>query len=93
MAYGTDWLGFGHLIIALFFIKPLVEPTGNSWVLKYGIIACIGVIPLALIMGEIREIPIYWRLIDIMFGVFGAIPLLYCLRLEKELRSLVETKH
>ena len=87
IAYGTDWLGFGHIIIALFFIKPLLEPKGHSWVLKCGLIACIGVIPLALIMGEIRQIPIYWRLIDIMFGVLGAIPLLYCLKIEKQLRD------
>jgi hypothetical protein len=38
-------------------------------------------------MGEIRQIPIYWRLIDIMFGVLGAIPLLYCLKIEKQLRD------
>lgn len=85
IAYGTDWLAFGHLVIALFFIKPYLEPKGNLWVLKYGLIACIGVIPLALIAGEIREIPFYWRLIDCSFGVFGAIPLIYCLKKAKEM--------
>ena len=36
------------------------------------------VIPLALISGPIRGIPIGWRLIDCSFGVFGCIPLLVC---------------
>jgi len=31
----------------------------------------------------LRGIPIYWRLIDCSFGVFGGLPLLYCLRLLK----------
>lgn len=38
-------------------------------------IACAGIIPLALICGAIRGIPFYWRLIDCAFGVFGIIPL------------------
>jgi len=54
-------------------------------VLIFGLIACAGVIPLALIAGQIRGIPIYWRLIDCSFGVFGAIPLLLCLRWVRQL--------
>jgi hypothetical protein len=42
------------------------------------LIACAGVIPLALIAGQIRGIPLPWRLIDCSFGVFGALPLLIC---------------
>jgi hypothetical protein len=82
--YGTDWLGFGHLVIAAFFVKPLIEPRGNRWVLVCGIAACAGVIPLALVAGEVREIPIFWRLIDCSFGIFGAIPLFYCLWLSRK---------
>ena len=43
-----------------------------------------GVIPLAVICGPIRGIPIYWTLVDCSFGVFGAIPLLYVLRLIRQ---------
>ena len=78
-AYGTDWLAFGHLVISLFFIVPWFKPIGNEWVLWTGIIACLGVIPLALICGEIRGIPFDWRLIDCSFGLFGILPLIYCL--------------
>lgn len=85
LAYGTDWLAFGHIVIALFFIGPWREPVANAWVLKTGLVACAGVIPLAMICGPIREIPFYWRVIDCSFGVFGALPLLYCLHLTRKL--------
>ena len=88
IAYGTDWLAFAHLIVAVFFIGPLVDPVRNVWVLWAGLIACAAVIPLALICGAIREIPFGWRLIDCSFGVFGAIPLIYCLRLVRRLVTM-----
>ncbi len=87
IAYGTDWLAFGHIMIALFFIGPWRDPVGNAWVLKTGLVACAAVIPLALICGEIRGIPLHWRLIDCSFGVFGAVPLLYCLKLTRRMRA------
>lgn len=85
LAYGTDWLAFAHLMIAVFFIGPFREPDKHEWTLISGLIACAGIIPLALICGQIRGIPLYWRLIDCSFGVFGAIPLLYCLHLSRTL--------
>ena len=86
LAYGTDWLAFGHLMIALFFIGPWREPVANAWVLRTGLVACAAIIPLAMICGEIREIPMTWRLIDCSFGFFGALPLLYCLRLARRIK-------
>ena len=85
IAYGTDWLAFGHLVIALFFIGPLIDPVRNVWSIRAGLIACVSVIPLALICGPIREIPIYWRLIDCSFGVIGFIPLWIALKLIRDL--------
>jgi len=79
MAYGTDWLAFAHLVIAVAFLGPLVDPVRNKWVLVFGAISCAGVLPLALIAGCIRGIPFYWRLIDCGFGVIGVMPLLICL--------------
>jgi hypothetical protein len=87
LAYGTDWLAFGHIVIALFFIGPYRDPVRNAWVINIGLIACAGVIPLALICGAIRQIPFYWRLIDCSFGIFGAVPLLWVRRLIKELEA------
>jgi len=87
MAYGTDWLAFGHLAIAIAFIGPLLDPVRNKWVLIFGLIACFGVFPLAMIAGAIRGIPLYWRLIDCGFGVFGAVPLIVCLRHIKQIEN------
>jgi hypothetical protein len=86
LGYGTDWLAFGHLVIAMFFIGPWRDPVANAWVFKVALLACAGIIPLAMIRGAIRGIPIYWRLIDCSFGVFGAIPLWYALRLVEKLK-------
>jgi hypothetical protein len=85
LAYGTDWLAFAHLVIAIVFIGPFLDPVRNKWVVQFGLVACVAVIPLALIAGPIRGIPFYWRLIDCSFGVFGTIPLLIVLRNVREL--------
>ncbi len=77
LAYGTDWLAFAHLIIAVAFIGPYRDPVRNVWTVDFGMIACLGVIPLALICGPLRGIPFYWRLIDCSFGVVGIMPLLW----------------
>ena len=73
--YGTDWLAFAHIVIAISLIGPLRNPVRNIWVIEFAMIACVLVIPTALIFGPIRGIPVYWRIIDCSFGVFGLIPL------------------
>jgi hypothetical protein len=75
LVYGTDWLAFAHIVIAIAFIGPLRDPVRNRWVIDFGLIACGLVIPLALIAGPLRGIPFFWQLIDCSFGVVGAIPL------------------
>lgn len=85
MGYGTDWLAFAHLIIALFFIPVWQDPVRNVATLRVGVAACILVIPLALICGEIRQIPFGWRLIDCSFGILGLVPLLYALKLTRQI--------
>ena len=47
LAYGTDWLAFAHLVIAVAFIGPLRDPVRNLWVLEWAMFACLMVIPLA----------------------------------------------
>ena len=75
LAYGTDWLAFAHLVIAVAFSGPIKDPVKNLWVVEFGMIACLMVIPLALICGPIRGIPLAWRLLDCSFGVLGLVPL------------------
>ncbi len=78
LAYGTDWLAFAHLVIAVAFVGPYLDPVRNKWVITFGLIACAGVVPLALIAGAFRGIPVPWRLIDCSFGMFGSVPLFLC---------------
>jgi hypothetical protein len=88
LAYGTDWLAFAHIVLAILFIGPYVDPIRNRWVITFGLIASVGVFFLALIAGPIRGIPLYWRLIDCSFGlVCGAISLLL-LRKTNQLQQL-----
>ena len=90
LAYGTDWLAFAHLTLSVVFLGPLVNPVRNKWVMQFGLIACAGVLALALIAGPIRGIPPLCRLIDCSFGIFGAIPLLVALRRTSKLELAQE---
>jgi len=80
LAYGTDWLAFAHLVLAVLFVGPWRDAVRNKWVIEFGLVACGGVLLLALIAGPVRGIPFYWRMIDCSFGVFGAVPLWLSLR-------------
>jgi hypothetical protein len=81
IAYGTDWLAFAHIVIALFFILPYRDPVRYRGVLHVGVAACVLVVPLALICGPIRGIPFPWTLVDCSFGLVCIFPLLYAIRL------------
>lgn len=78
--YGTDWLAFAHIVIAIAFVGPLRDPVRNIWVVEFGLIACALIVPLALICGPLRGIPLFWQIIDCSFGVFGSVPLLFVRR-------------
>ena len=80
IAYGGDWLAFGHFMIALVFMWAWRDPVRNRWIYDFGLLACALVIPFALIMGGVRGIPLWWRAIDCSFGVLGAVPLWLCRR-------------
>ena len=89
LAYGTDWLAFSHIVIAVAFIGLYFKPVRNKWIIYFGMIACLGVLPLALICGPIRGIPFYWLLIDCSFCVFGMIPLVLLYKYVKKLEKMV----
>ena len=80
MFYGTDWLAFGHFMIALAFVGALRAPVRNRWLYQFGMIAC-ALVPLwALVFGQVRGIPPWWRAIDAAFGVVGFVPAWLCHR-------------
>jgi hypothetical protein len=73
--YGYDWLAFANVILAVLFIGPLRNPVRNKWLIEFGMMACLLIIPFAMITGYFRGIPVWWRLIDCSFGIIGMIPL------------------
>jgi small-conductance mechanosensitive channel len=87
LAYGTDWLAFAHIVLAILFIGPYLDPIRNKWVITSGLIASLGVFALALIAGPIRGIPFYWRLIDCSFGLVCGAILLHVHGLTKKLEQ------
>lgn len=87
LAYGTDWLAFGHLTIAVAFWGPYRDPVRNIWVLKFGLIACAGVVPLALICAPLRGVPLWWTAVDCSFGIAGALPLSAAYRMARSLED------
>jgi hypothetical protein len=87
MFYGTDWLAFGHFMIALAFVGALRDPVRNRWLYVFGMIACALVPPWALVFGQVRGIPWWWRLIDASFGVIGFVPVWLCHRWARTLEQ------
>jgi hypothetical protein len=94
--YGYDWLAFAHFVLAILFIGPFRDPVKNKWVIEFGVIACILIMPFAMIAGHFRGMPFWWRLIDCSFGIVGLVPLIICLknikRLEAEEKEKSEKK-
>jgi hypothetical protein len=88
MAYGTDWLAFGHFVIAVAFIGALRDPVRNVWLYTFGMMACALIVPYAFVMGGARGIPVGWRLIDCSFGVFGIIPVWLCRKWVREIEAV-----
>ena len=93
LLYGYDWLAYAHLVIALFFIGVYRNPVQNQWVIRTGMIACIGIFFLAFICGQIRGIPFFWTLVDCSFGVFGLLPLYVVDRLIRQVKTAQEESH
>lgn len=81
LLYGYDWLAFAHVVIAIFFIGPYKNPLQNGWVITAGLWACALVLPVAFVAGALRGIPLWWRLVDCSFGVFGFLLLQHIQRL------------
>ncbi|MEU0432189.1 hypothetical protein ABZ153_11240 [Streptomyces sp. NPDC006290] len=92
LLYGTDWLAFAHLMIAVAFYGPYRDPVRNIWVVEFGMIACAGIVPLALICGPIRGIPFWWTVVDLSFGIFGVIPLYVVRKKIKRLEALTSDR-
>ena len=92
LAYGYDWLAFAHILFAILFIGPLRNPVQNKWVIEFGMIACLLIIPFAIVFGQIRDIPFWWRMVDCSFGIIGMLLLGAVLKNVNEIED-AETIH
>lgn len=92
LSYGTDWLAFAHIMLAILFVGPLRDPVRNVWVIQFGMIACVLILPLTFIMGPIRGIPFFWNLVDSSFGLIGVVPLYIAYRDTKKLEDVNNIK-
>jgi hypothetical protein len=54
LAYGTDWLAFAHLVLAVLFVGPWRDPVRNKWVIQFGLISCVAFC--------------FWRLLQVRYG-------------------------
>lgn len=90
LLYGYDWLAFAHFVLAILFIGPYRNPVQNSWVIEFGLIACVLVLPYALVMGHFRGLPLWWRLCDCSFGVVGFALLWIVYR---KIKGIINTKN
>ncbi|RYG20998.1 hypothetical protein EON82_19555 [bacterium] len=88
LAYGYDWLAFGHLVIAAAFYGPIRHPAPHLYTVQWGMFCCLASIPLALICGPLRGIPFWWQMIDCSFGLIGIVPLLLVQRDIRELEKM-----
>ncbi|TSJ44593.1 hypothetical protein FO440_10590 [Mucilaginibacter corticis] len=88
LSYGTDWLAFAHIMLAILFIGPLKNPVKNIWVIEFGLIAAVSIFPLAFIAGSIRGIPFFWTMIDCSFGIVTLLLLVPCYADIKRLNTL-----
>ena len=87
MFYGTDWLAFGHFMIALMFVGALGDPVRNRSLYRFGMMASLLVPVWAAAFGPIRGIPIWWRLVDASFGVVAFFPAWLCYRWTGDLET------
>lgn len=93
LAYGYDWLAFAHIVLAILFIGPFMDPVRNKWVIQFGMIACVLIIPFAFFAGHFRSIPLTWTLIDCSFGIIGLFPLIICLKKINTLENIYTKKY
>ncbi|MCX6182585.1 MAG: hypothetical protein NT150_11735 [Bacteroidetes bacterium] len=95
MGYSTDLLGFAHLMFALLFVGPILDPDKNEYVVRFGLIVCLLLVPTVLVAGWVREIPMIWIIINCFFGIFGFL-LLYkvfkMIKANQKMRKELEAK-
>jgi len=68
--------------------RGIARPGSQRVAFYLCMIACVMIVPYAFIFGGVRGIPVYWRLIDCSFGVFGILPIWYLPPMRQEIEML-----
>ncbi len=71
IAYCMDWLGYACVVLAVLMIGAIKDPVRNLWIVQAFMIGCAIAFLMPLVMGPLRGIPLFWRLIDSSFGLVG----------------------
>ncbi len=87
LLYAGDWLAFAHIMLAVLFLGAMRDPVRNRWIVEFGLISCLAIIPLALICGPLRGIPRFWQAVDCSFSLFAGLPLWLALRAIRRLEK------
>jgi hypothetical protein len=90
--YGTDWLAFAHIVLAVLYVGAWRDPVRNVWLFQFGLIACALVVPWALVFGPIRGIPWWHIAVDCSFGVLCAGPFWLALKWTREMERPMGAK-
>lgn len=75
LLYAGDWLAFAHILLAVLFLGAMKDPVRNLWVIQFGLLSCVAIVPFALVCGPIRGIPGIWTAVDCAFAPAAGIPL------------------
>lgn len=70
--YGTDWLAFAHIVLAVLYVGAWRDPVRNIWLFQFG---------------PIRGIPGWHVAVDCSFGVFCAGPFWMALKWTRALEG------
>lgn len=81
---GTDWLGFAHVILAILFAGAMPDPVRNIWIVRFGIVSAVLVVPSAWLFGYMRGLPAIHYFVDASFGIGAVIPLILAHRILKK---------
>ncbi len=87
IAYCMDWLGYACIVLAVLMVGAIKDPVRNIWIVQAFMVGCTIAFVMPLVMGPLRGIPLFWRLIDSSFGLVGFFLLLLPYRLIRGLEA------
>lgn len=85
MAYCMDWLSYACIVFALFIVGAIRDPVRNVWIIQVYLAGCVLASLLPWVVGPMRGVPVFWRVLDGSFGVMGFMILFVAYRLTRRL--------